>query len=92
MGSIQREKIGKSKTGAVWLNENLTSPYDFWQFWRNTEDKDVIKFLKLFTELPLNEIEKLGKLKGYEKEGLFDSDFSDLIKGQTLWDMVRKKR
>ena len=57
-------KMGKTASGAVWLNEDKLSSWEFWQFWRNTEDKDVIKFLKLFTELPLNEIEKLGKLKG----------------------------
>ena len=57
-------KMGKTASGAVWLNEGKLSPWEFWQFWRNTEDKDVVKFLKLFTELPLNEIEKLGELKG----------------------------
>ena len=57
-------KMGKTASGAVWLNEGKLSSWEFWQFWRNTEDKDVVKFLKLFTELPLNEIEKLGELKG----------------------------
>ena len=57
-------KMGKTASGAVWLNERKLSSWEFWQFWRNTEDKDVIKFLKLFTELPLNEIDKLGELKG----------------------------
>ena len=59
-------KMGKSTNGAVWLNENQLSNWDFWQYWRNTEDLDVIKFLKLFTELPMKEIEKLEKLKGAE--------------------------
>ena len=59
-------KMGKTANGAVWLNESKLSSWDFWQFWRNTEDKDVIKFLKLFTELPLVEIEKLAELKGSE--------------------------
>ena len=59
-------KMGKSANGAVWLNENQLSNLDFWQYWRNTEDLDVIKFLKLFTELPMQEIEKLKKLKGSE--------------------------
>ena len=59
-------KMGKSANGAVWLNENQLSNWDFWQYWRNTEDPDVIKFLKLFTELPMNEINKLEKLKGAE--------------------------
>ena len=59
-------KMGKSAYGAVWLNENELSNWDFWQYWRNTEDPDVIKFLKLFTELSLTEISKLEKLKGAE--------------------------
>ena len=59
-------KMGKSANGAVWLNESELSNWDFWQYWRNTEDPDVIKFLKLFTELPMTEINKLGKLKGAE--------------------------
>jgi tyrosyl-tRNA synthetase len=60
------EKMGKSATGAVWLNGDLFSPYDFWQYFRNTEDADVVKFLKIFTRLPLSEIEKLGALGGNE--------------------------
>ena len=59
-------KMGKSANGAVWLNEDQLSNWDFWQYWRNTEDLDVIKFLKLFTELPISEINKLEKLKGSE--------------------------
>ena len=59
-------KMGKTAKGAVWLNEELLSPYEYWQFWRNTEDDDVIKFLKLFTELPLEYINKLSKLSGKE--------------------------
>jgi len=59
-------KMGKTASGAVWLNSNQLSDWDFWQYWRNTEDLDVIKFMKLFTELPLDEINKLGKLKGAE--------------------------
>ncbi|HEY0034054.1 MAG TPA: tyrosine--tRNA ligase [Devosia sp.] len=60
------EKMGKSASGAVWLNGDLFSPYDFWQYFRNTEDADVVKFLKIFTRLPLGEIEKLGALGGNE--------------------------
>ncbi|HET7411292.1 MAG TPA: S4 domain-containing protein, partial [Pararhizobium sp.] len=52
--------------GAVWLNADQFSPYDFWQYWRNTEDADVVKFLKLFTTLPMSEIAKLAALKGGE--------------------------
>jgi tyrosyl-tRNA synthetase len=59
-------KMGKTETGAVWLNAEMMSPYDYWQFWRNCEDGDVGRLLKLFTELPLAEIERLGSLKGQE--------------------------
>ncbi len=59
-------KMGKTANGAVWLNSEQLSDWDFWQYWRNTEDLDVIKFLKLFTELPIPEITKLEKLKGAE--------------------------
>ena len=59
-------KMGKTAAGAVWLNADLLSPYDYWQFWRNTEDGDVARFLKLFTVLPLDEIGRLAALKGQE--------------------------
>ena len=59
-------KMGKTANGAIWLNNDQLSDWDFWQYWRNTEDLDVIKFLKLFTELPISEIRKLEKLKGAE--------------------------
>jgi tyrosyl-tRNA synthetase len=59
-------KMGKTAAGAVWLNPDLVSPYDYWQYWRNTEDGDVARFLKLFTILPLDEIARLAALKGQE--------------------------
>lgn len=59
-------KMGKTASGAVWLNSDLLSPYDYWQFWRNTEDADVGRFLRLFTEIPLDEIGRLEKLEGSE--------------------------
>ncbi len=59
-------KMGKTASGAVWLNPNRLSPYDYWQFWRNTEDGDVGRFLRLFTDLPLQEITRLEKLKDAE--------------------------
>ena len=59
-------KMGKTAAGAVWLNADQVSPYDYWQYWRNTEDADVARFLKLFTVLPLDEIERLAALKGAE--------------------------
>src|SRR6202042_1804144 len=59
-------KMGKTAQGAVWLNADQFSPYDFWQYWRNVEDGDVVRFLKLFTILPLGEIERLAALQGAE--------------------------
>ncbi|ALE03793.1 tyrosine--tRNA ligase [Bartonella ancashensis] len=59
-------KMGKSLNGAVWLNKDMLSPYQFWQYWRNTEDSDVIRFLKLYTTLPMEEIAKLSVLQGTE--------------------------
>ncbi|RLJ59321.1 tyrosyl-tRNA synthetase [Litoreibacter meonggei] len=59
-------KMGKSQGGAIWLNGDMLSPYEFWQFWRNTTDADTGKFLKLFTELPVAECERLGALEGSE--------------------------
>ncbi len=60
------EKMGKTASGAVWLNADMKSPYEYWQFWRNTDDADVARFLKLFTTLPLDEIERLAALQGAE--------------------------
>ncbi len=57
-------KMGKTANGAIWLNKDMMQPYDFWQYWRNTEDADVGRFLRLFTEIPVEEIQKLEKLKG----------------------------
>jgi tyrosyl-tRNA synthetase len=58
--------MGKTAQGAIWLNADQCSPYDFWQYWRNVEDADVVKFLKLFTILPMDEIARLAALKGAE--------------------------
>jgi tyrosyl-tRNA synthetase len=59
-------KMGKTVAGAVWINADRLAPYDFWQFWRNTEDADVARFMRLFTDLPLDEIARLEKLAGAE--------------------------
>jgi tyrosyl-tRNA synthetase len=63
------KKMGKSQGGAIWLNGDMLSSYEFWQFWRNTTDADVGRFLKLYTELPLEECERLGALEGSEING-----------------------
>ena len=60
------KKMGKSLAGAIWLNSDMLSPYEFWQFWRNTTDADTGRFLKLYTELPLDECDRLGALDGSE--------------------------
>src|SRR4051794_20659804 len=64
MTTADGAKMGKTAQGAVWLDEKLLSPYDYWQFWRNTQDADVGRFLRLFTDLPLAEIERLESLPG----------------------------
>lgn len=66
MTTSDGKKMGKTANGAVWLNQEKLSEYDYWQFWRNTNDDDVLKFLKLFTEMSMEEIEKLGALEGAE--------------------------
>ena len=66
LATASGEKMGKTVGGAVWLNADRLSPYDYWQMWRNTEDADVGRFLKLFTELPLDEVARLAALGGSE--------------------------
>jgi tyrosyl-tRNA synthetase len=60
------QKMGKSVSGAIWLNEDQLPAYDFWQYWRNVDDRDVGKFLRLFTDLPIDEINRLETLEGAE--------------------------
>jgi tyrosyl-tRNA synthetase len=78
-------KMGKTAAGAVWLNADLLSDYDYWQFWRNTEDADVERFLKLFTLLPLDEIARLAALKGQdinEAKKILATEATALIRGR----------
>jgi tyrosyl-tRNA synthetase len=82
-------KMGKTAAGAVWLNADLLSHYDYWQFWRNTEDGDVERFLKLFTLLPLDEIAKLATLKGQdinEAKKVLATEATALIRGREAAD------
>jgi tyrosyl-tRNA synthetase len=60
-------KMGKTAAGAVWLSADMLSPYDYWQYWRNVEDADVGRFMKIFTDLPIAEIERLDQLQGAER-------------------------
>jgi len=66
LSTASGQKMGKTLGGAVWLNADLRSPYDYWQFWRNTEDADVGRFMRLFTDLPLDEVARLEALPGAE--------------------------
>ena len=66
MTTSDGKKMGKSQNGAIWLNADMLSAYEFWQFWRNTTDADTGRFLKLYTELPIEECERLGALQGSE--------------------------
>ena len=80
-------KMGKSASGAVWMNPDLLPVFDFWQYWRNTEDADVGKFLKLFTTLPITEIDKLSALEGVElneAKKVLTTEASALVHGRSL--------
>ena len=82
-------KMGKTAAGAVWLNADQKSPYDYWQYWRNTEDADVIRFLKLFTMLPLAEIARLAALQGAEineAKKIFATEATALVHGRQAAD------
>jgi tyrosyl-tRNA synthetase len=78
-------KMGKTAAGAVWLNEDQLPSYDFWQYWRNVDDRDVGKFLRLFTDLPLDEIARLESLEGAEINGakmILASEVTRLVRGE----------
>jgi tyrosyl-tRNA synthetase len=78
-------KMGKTAAGAVWLNEEQLPAYDFWQYWRNVDDRDVGKFLRLFTDLPLNEINRLETLEGAEinaAKTVLANEVTKLVRGE----------
>ncbi|WP_208440916.1 tyrosine--tRNA ligase [Bartonella raoultii] len=80
-------KMGKSLNGAVWLNADMLSPYQFWQYWRNTEDADVTRFLKLYTTLPMDEIRKLSLLQGTEineAKKILATEITAMLHGRAL--------
>jgi tyrosyl-tRNA synthetase len=80
-------KMGKTAAGAVWLDPRMTSQYDFWQFWRNVEDPDVVRFLKLFTTLPMTEINRLAALRGQEindAKKILATKVTSMIYGDTI--------
>jgi tyrosyl-tRNA synthetase len=81
--------MGKTASGAVWLNADQVSPYEYWQYWRNTDDRDVVRFLKLFTVLPLVEIDRLAALKGSdinEAKKILATEATALVHGRSAAD------
>ena len=75
-------KMGKTENGAVWLDKSLLSPYDYWQFWRNTDDRDVIKFLKMFTDLSLKKIEEIKNKNINELKILLANEATTMLHGE----------
>ena len=76
-------KMGKTEKGAVWLDNKLLSAYDYWQFWRNTDDRDVIKFLKMFTDLKLSEIEKISDKNINDLKVILANETTTMLHGKT---------
>jgi tyrosyl-tRNA synthetase len=74
--------MGKTEKGAVWLNKEMLSPYDYWQFWRNTDDRDVLKFLKMFTDLSLDKIEKKKDRDINELKILLANNATEMLHGK----------
>ena len=84
-------KMGKTADGAVWLNPDMLSPYDFWQYWRNTEDADVERFLKLFTTMPMDEVSKLAALEGAEvneAKKILATEITAMVHGRKAADLA----
>ncbi|MCF6327862.1 MAG: tyrosine--tRNA ligase [Devosiaceae bacterium] len=83
------QKMGKTENGAVWLNEELFSPYDFWQYFRNTEDADVNRFLKIFTRLPLSEIKKISNADINDAKKILATAATAVVHGQAAADQAQ---
>jgi len=75
-------KMGKTETGAVWLNKKFLSPYDYWQFWRNVDDRDVLRFLKIFTDIDLEQIEKIKKNNINQLKILLANKATEMLHGE----------
>ena len=87
------KKMGKTANGAVWLSENLMSAYDFWQYWRNVADADVIKLMYLFTDLPIDEIKKMESVKGSEINALkviLADEITSIVHGKNSLESIHK--
>ena len=76
-------KMGKTEKGAVWLEKNLLSPYDYWQFWRNTDDRDVLKFLKMFTDLDLKKIDEIKNQNINNLKIILANESTSMLHGKT---------
>lgn len=87
-------KMGKTAAGAIWLNADMLKPYDYWQYWRNTEDADVIKFLKLFTDLPLEQIKEyenwVGSAKINDAKIILATEATAMLHGREAADLAAK--
>jgi tyrosyl-tRNA synthetase len=86
-------KMGKTAAGAVWLNEEQLPSYDFWQYWRNVDDRDVGRFLRLFTDLPLDEIARLEHLEGAEinaAKAVLANEVTKLVRGDTAAQLAER--
>jgi tyrosyl-tRNA synthetase len=77
-------KMGKTEKGAIWLNKNLLSPYDYWQFWRNTDDRDVLKFLKMFTDLSLDQIDHMKDKNINELKIILANNATEMLHGEII--------
>tara|TARA_B100000686_G_scaffold106170_1_gene113268 strand:- start:252 stop:959 length:708 start_codon:yes stop_codon:yes gene_type:complete len=75
-------KMGKTEQGAIWLDKKMLSPYDYWQFWRNTDDRDVIKFLKMFTDITISEIEKVKQNNINDLKILLANKATEMLHGK----------
>jgi tyrosyl-tRNA synthetase len=75
-------KMGKTESGAVWLDKKILSPYDYWQFWRNTDDRDVLKFLKIFTDLSVSEIEKIKNQDINQQKIILANEATSMLHGE----------
>ena len=75
--------MGKTEKGAVWLEKNLLSPYDYWQFWRNTDDRDVLKFLKMFTDLDLKKIDEIKNQNINNLKIILANESTSMLHGKT---------
>ena len=85
-------KMGKTESGAVWLDKKNLSPYDYWQFWRNIDDRDVLKFFKIFTDLSINEIEKIKDQDINQLKIILANEATSMLHGEKKLKQVKKQQ